>query len=503
MFPRFQNICDDEKEITFNVNGTECFFVNCLRRSIIADVNTVAFPEVSEETDEKKEDIREDKKEYKKRKLFLNLFVEDLLERGSILNYNPGFITIHENTSNFHNEIVMKRLSLIPVHLDPIEFLQNPSKYTFSIEVTHDTSSSLSLLDVTTADIQFHRSEESVKEEEEEEEEQGGEDLMEVYERKQLLKKIFPPHTILLDQPIFEKVKSKLFHDETTFSEETMTVNSPVLLLILLPGQKIHVTMRPSVSSSFFHAAYSAVTHAFYTNTLCQTKIAERRMTLKEAKDQEDFDCHGKHRYFITNERGVASSFDFVVKSIGTVPCREIIEVALQTIVIRLSKMKKQLSLKGLTETSIPLGDAVPFVENHVFYHYTLRVAEVYQSSFVPNTKFHMNNGHSIANLIQGVLYNFYTQEKRDDLFLVSYRKPSPLDIRQDHETLLDTEVHFPHALDPHIEYLFVWGFEKDSKAFSEQDALGRITTYIEFVKEYVEGALSNFQISIGEKKMM
>lgn len=513
MFPQFKNVQVVGKDSTFTVSDTECYFVNCLRRSIIADVNTVAFPEFSEENSLMQ---REEKKEDKKRKLFLSLFVEDLLEKGSILNYSPGFITVHENTSNFHNEIVMKRLSLIPVFLNPIEFLHNPSKYTFSINVTHDTSSTLSLLDVTTADIKFHvatdkEGEEGATEEDDDNNDDNNNDndndndKDDSDERKQLLRSIFPPHTISLESAIFEKVKSKLFHDGTTFSEETSSVHTPLLLLKLLPGQTLRVTMRPSVSSSFFHAAYGAVTHAYYTNTLCQTKITEKKSSFEDVTihGQEDFECHGKYRHFITNERGVASSFDFVLKSIGSFACHEIVELALQTMILRLSKMKKQLSLTQLAEKTLP--PPTPFVEDREFFHYTLRIPEVYPSSFVSNTKFHMNNGHTIANLIQGVLYNFYTLERKDDLVLVSYRKPSPLDIRQDHETLLATDIHFPHALDPHIEYLFVWGIEKDAESFSKTEALERISVYIDFVKMYVEGALQNFQLAVagGEEKMI
>ena len=290
------------------------------------------------------------------------------------------------------------------------------------------------------------------------------------------------------------------FDQGTTFSDETQSISTPLLLFKLLPGQTLRVTMRPSVSSSFFHASFSPVTHSFYSNTLYEENIEEKRGVLEGEKEREDFECHDKHRCFITNERGVASSFDFVVRTVGTISCVNLVEIAFGSISTQLLKMKKQLSLKQLVK--VEKGNQ-PATGKSAFYHYLLRIPEVYQSAFVSMTKFHMNNGHTIANLIQGVLYNFYTLEKKDDLVLISYRKPSPLDIRQDHETLLDSEAQFPHALDPHIEYMFVWDIDV-TKPFSDNDALERISNYFEFVKVYTENSHQHFQLAVEEfeKKM-
>ena len=521
MFPQFKNIDSVRgKELKFTVDETECFFTNCLRRSVIADVNTVAFPEFAEESSHQVDE----KRERKKNKLFLSLYIENLLEQGSILNYSPGFITIHENTTNFHNEIIMKRLSLIPIYLSPLNFLSDPSKYTFSLNVTHDTLNSLTLLDVTTADIKFHTTNEEDKEEnkeenneeDNEENKEENKEEMDVDECKTvneedkegeelILNSIFPPFIVSLEKKIFENVKAKIPSEHgARFSDETTSISTFPLLFKLLPGQTLRITMRPSVSSSFFHAAYNPVARAYYTNTLHQERILEKLRTYDSVdtsdkmiiKEKEDFDCHDKHRYFVVNERKVASSFNFVLESIGCFTCQDILEVAFQTILSRLSKMKKQLSLKQMIHFDEKDFDVCDEKER-TFYHCTLRIPEVYPSAYVANTKFHMNNGHTIANLIHGVLYTFYTCERKDNLVLVSYRKPSPLDIRQDHDIILDSEVNFPHALDPHIEYLFVWGIEKDAKPITDHDALEKISSYIEYVKEYVEGAYRNFLVAI------
>ena len=98
--------------LKFDVNYCNSSFVNCLRRLIITEVETIGF-----NTEE----------------------------------YDSSDIKILENTSSLHNEFILHRIGLIPVNTDNIE-TYDPTKYKFILNVENKTNIPI---DVTTKDFQI------------------------------------------------------------------------------------------------------------------------------------------------------------------------------------------------------------------------------------------------------------------------------------------------------------------------------------------------------------
>ena len=98
--------------LKFDVNNCNSSYVNCLRRLIITEVETIGF-----NTEE----------------------------------YESSDIKIIENTSSLHNEFMLHRIGLIPINTDNIE-TYDTTKYKFILNVENNTNTPI---DVTTKDFQI------------------------------------------------------------------------------------------------------------------------------------------------------------------------------------------------------------------------------------------------------------------------------------------------------------------------------------------------------------
>ena len=97
--------------LKFDVNNSNSSFVNCLRRIIISNIETVGFR------------------------------TED---------YEESDIKIIENTSSLHNEFLLHRIGLIPINIPDVSSY-DPTKYKFSLNVDNKTQN---IIDITTNDIE-------------------------------------------------------------------------------------------------------------------------------------------------------------------------------------------------------------------------------------------------------------------------------------------------------------------------------------------------------------
>jgi len=96
-----QNVNFENDILSFKISGSESFgldksMINCIRRTILTDIPTVAF-RVDENT------------------------VKD--------------IKVNENTGSIHNEMLLQRISLIPLYINPQNYHNN---YLFELKVKHD-----------------------------------------------------------------------------------------------------------------------------------------------------------------------------------------------------------------------------------------------------------------------------------------------------------------------------------------------------------------------------
>lgn len=113
----FKNLVKDGNVLRFTLAPTQVAYANTLRRSIITEVETVAFR-------------------------------ADIKEEGTTTD-----VSISKNSTPMSNEMLAHRLGLIPVHVaDPLNW--SPDDYTFKLDVTNDSSDPL---DVVASDIKVYK----------------------------------------------------------------------------------------------------------------------------------------------------------------------------------------------------------------------------------------------------------------------------------------------------------------------------------------------------------
>ena len=97
--PVITNLKQDDDLFTFDLENTRPSMANALRRIILSEVPTVGF-----QTE----------------------------------NYEQSTLRVIKNTSSLHNEFLLHRMSLIPIHIqDPSSF--NPDHFEFELNVKNDS----------------------------------------------------------------------------------------------------------------------------------------------------------------------------------------------------------------------------------------------------------------------------------------------------------------------------------------------------------------------------
>jgi DNA-directed RNA polymerase subunit L len=104
-YSKYQNVS------SFNISNVDLSIVNSLRRTILADIDTVAFHFDINNRDPEKADIY-----------------------------------VKTNDTPLHNEFLAQRISMIPIHVLDEEIKQwNASEYEFSIDITNKTTNSITV----------------------------------------------------------------------------------------------------------------------------------------------------------------------------------------------------------------------------------------------------------------------------------------------------------------------------------------------------------------------
>jgi DNA-directed RNA polymerase subunit L len=253
MNPKIENILENDSILTFRLSGIDKCFANGLRRTILTDIPLVV--------------IRtEDNK--------------------------VNQCTIKKNTSRLHNEIILQRISCIPIHMNDPEFAD---KYQLEIDVKNDGDEQVIRM-VTTKDIKIRHK-----------------------ENQQLLtetevRKIFPPNEITQSYIDIVRLRPKVG--------------------ITIPGEEFSFVANFSVASARINSMFNVVsmcTYGFTTDIVKAKEMWEKKE--KELKEQDknaleiddiktDFWNLDAQRYFILN------SYDFIIKSIGIYENKDIVHKA-------------------------------------------------------------------------------------------------------------------------------------------------------------------------------
>jgi DNA-directed RNA polymerase alpha subunit len=277
--PKFTNLeYLSSNDIRFTLTNANVSLANCIRRTILSDIPIVVM-------------------------------------RTS--PYTENQCTILANTSRFHNEIVLHRLSCIPVFMH----IENVSKYELVLDIENTTKEALL---VTTKDFQVRNC-----------------------ETKEMLsseetRKIFPPSEI----------------DGEEFYIEFLRLRSRIGPPDMVPGEKISLTCKFDVGRASENAAFNVVHTCHFTNTVDEAAGDEAWAQLSktlEGKIPAD-EMNTKRKNFDLLERRqncVPGSFDFSIKTLGdSIGARHhghydnltLIRTAFEIIIERLGKVELYLN---------------------------------------------------------------------------------------------------------------------------------------------------------------
>lgn len=240
--PKFINMQCSNCEISFTMTNTNVSLANCMRRTIMADIPIVVM-------------------------------------RTS--PYHRNQCTIFANTSRFHNEICLHRLSCIPVFMQ----IEDALKYELVLDVQNETNKVIS---VTTQDFKLRNV--STK------------DLISAEDTR----RFFPPSQI----------------DGEDFYIEFIRLRPRIAAPALVPGEKISLICKFDIGTAAENAAFNVVHKCHFTNTVdnvAADAVWEQTVqTLRETLSPEEISFKKKNFDFLDRKQYCTpGSFEFVIKTLG------------------------------------------------------------------------------------------------------------------------------------------------------------------------------------------
>jgi DNA-directed RNA polymerase subunit L len=276
--------------------------------------------------------------------------------------------TIQINTGRLNNEILKQRLSCIPIHIADITFPYE--KYQLEIDKKNETDV---LQYVTTKDFKIKDI-------------TAGDYLSE-----QKTREIFPPDLITGDYIVFSRLRPRI-------SDE-------------VPGEHLKLTCNFDIGTAGEDSAFNVASACAYANTgdteMQKTKWSEKEMELRNKPgvniSDEEIEFEKKNWYLLDAKRiTVPDSFDFIVKTVGSLSNKSIVYRACDIIIQKIIKFKTDLKKeqeKMIETSSTTINNCFD-----IFIH---------------------NEGYTLGKILEYILFTSY-YEKTDILTYCGFQKPHP-----------------------------------------------------------------------------
>ncbi len=264
---KVSNVKKSGSALSFTLEDVDVAVVNAIRRVVLSEIPNVAF--------------RVD------------------------MHGGPGDVMVHKNQSSLHNEMLLHRLSLVPLCFDEDEIESfDPQKYRFVLKAKNTGSD---ILNVTTKDIVIYDA--------------SGKPYPASFRDK-----IFPKNEVTGDHVLITKLKPNL-------SDSTK-------------GDEIDIEARASKDVAKTNVCWCPVSVcAFYNNV--DDKLAEqglrafiaRHATLDAEEAKRRFDALERQRCFKKNQYDEPNSFTFVVESECRVRPERLFEKAVNVLIDKLKAL--------------------------------------------------------------------------------------------------------------------------------------------------------------------
>ncbi len=369
--PNISNISFEKEELKFVLSGSDNYgldksIVNGIRRSLLTDIPSIAF-----RTEE---------------------------------NLNNKDIHIVTNTTSIHNEMLLQRISLIPLYIDPEKYMKN---YLFELKVVHDGKNPFQF--VTTNDMNIYPLKSEIQKRIDNFEEEDAEEL------DTLLNSI-NHENYDMNNPLSQKRKDEIlrpfqFRGKTNYIliTELKNTNSEDL------KQELHFFGSPSVSTGKENARFQPVSCATYSflkdDSLIDSILKERIQV--ENVSQEDIDSFTtkfmlaeSERYYCRDFENEPHKYNFTIKSVHQYDPVKLFKQSITLLMEKLVSLK--LSLIALLKNEDTCVSSLKV--NDFLYHYTIN-----------------DEGHTIGNIIQSHISRRSINDK-SMIQLCGYKKPHPLE---------------------------------------------------------------------------
>ncbi len=376
--PKISDIENTNGELRFNLSGDDDYgfdksLVNALRRVLLTDIPTVGF---------------------------------NLTETGE----NNDLIMV-TNNSSLHNEMLLHRIALIPLYLNPENYMKH---HLFECRVKHDSGEPFKF--ITMNDISIYPLKSGFLERldhyYDESYEMSPED-------EKILKEQLSSVNIDnydLKKPLSQKEKDKIirpfkFRDNIHYSliTELKTTNTEDT------HQEIHFYGSPSIGYGYHDAKFQGVSQSTYSfeidESLVESSLKER-MELEdiEKEDQEEYEIKFRlsesERYFYRDNYGEANRFNFTIKSTHYYDSETLFKKSIEILIGKCESLKLEfIELLKENQSRISIDKIKEYI-----YHYEI-----------------FNESHTLGNLIQS---HIMRRSIKDDsiINLFGYKKPHPLE---------------------------------------------------------------------------
>jgi DNA-directed RNA polymerase subunit L len=227
--------------------------------------------------------------------------------------YDKNKANIEINTSRFNNEVIKQRLSCIPIHIKDNKFPYNDHQ--MEVDVFNDTKE---IIYVTTNDFKIKNKKTNS------------------YISKESVKEIFPPNSITDNYIDFLRLQPQLAEN--------------------IPGEHIKLSCDFDIGYAKENGAFNVVSTCSFGGTIDISKI-EEKWKLKEAslseEDKEDIEFVKKDWLLIEGARIIIpDSFDFIIKSIGIYSNFEIMIMACDIMINKITNFIKDIQEKPIIKKS-------------------------------------------------------------------------------------------------------------------------------------------------------
>jgi DNA-directed RNA polymerase subunit L len=381
-------------------------------------------------------------------------------------NGQTNDIIINENNSSLHNEMLLHRIALLPLYINPINYMNN---YLFKCDIQHNNDNQFTFVTAKNIDIYqlkdhlllkidkyFDKSSDMNDEDKKLFKDQLNEMNQENYN---------------LDKPLSDKEKEKIFkpfifrnQKNYCLLNELKTTNTDNI------SQSLNFYGVPSIGYGKYHANFQSVSQATYSYLVNEDLLNEKiedSIRINKISDEEqanyrkDFILREGERYYYRDNFGESNKYLFSLKSNHYYDENSLFKLSINILKDKFINFKLNIvdHLKNNNDNNIELQTKSEYI-------YIVKIN---------------NEDHTLGNLFQKFISKNYID---NDSFIssLSYKKPHPLE----------------------DNIIFIISLSKNHKLLKELNEINKINKIFTIIIENIDKLVDdiNILLKVSEKKL-